>query len=108
MTCLHIYGFSGKNKVAVAMHGGVAAELVLPKNITEETKDAIRSSHIFSPAKLMIEKDSISWNNDIKAFECSIVSDATAIKAFECSVANDATAIKAFDCSMASDTTASF
>ena len=60
------------------MHGGVAAELVLPKNTTKETKDAIRSSHIFSPAKLMIEKDSISWNNDIKAFECSMASDTTA------------------------------
>lgn len=53
------------------MHKGVAAELVLPENTAKSTTDAIRSSHIFSPTKLMIEKDSLSWNNDLKVFECS-------------------------------------
>ncbi len=53
------------------MHGGVAAELVLPPNTTETTKEAIRAAHIFSPAQLMVEKDSIQWNSNTKVFECT-------------------------------------
>ena len=54
------------------MHGGVVADLVLPENTTAETREAIRASHIFSPTKLMInEKDSVTWNDNLKVFECA-------------------------------------
>ncbi len=69
----HVYGFSGKNSVAVVMSEGVAADLDLPPSITAETREAIRASHIFSPTKMVIWEP-VVWVSHKRAFECACLS----------------------------------
>lgn len=68
--CCQIYGVSGKNTVSVVMPEGIAADLVIPQTTSDGVKNAMRSSHLFSPIPMMIEEP-IHWMPNRKAFECS-------------------------------------
>jgi hypothetical protein len=54
----------------MAVTSGVVAELVIPQNTTDTTKDALRVSHILAPVQAMMEEP-VLWSHELCAFECS-------------------------------------
>jgi len=69
MEPIFVYGFAGNDKIVIATMQGSVAELVIPLSVSSQTKDHMRSSHMFKPVKMMVDKH-MSWSSSLQAFEC--------------------------------------
>jgi len=67
---IYVYGFAGSKKVVMATACGSVAELIIPNSTSDQTRDFMRSSHMFRPTKMLVDKH-MSWSSILQAFECS-------------------------------------
>ena len=73
MESIFVYGFAGNDKIVIATMQGSVAELVIPLSVSSQTRDHMRSSHMFKPVKMMVDKH-MSWSSSLQAFECFTLS----------------------------------